>query len=603
MEHTNHGHKPRHTHRPLALAALTIVLLLAARLDARPAARPGWAGQERVVARVYYEDSRDIARLSDYDVWEYNNIGERYVLVAVDGPGYAALLADGWRVAVDAPATERLSSPADEAIFYGDYRTVAEVYADLDVAAAAYPQLTELLTYGQSYCLGRGGCLTPGGDALPGFPLRAIRVTNEAVAGSSTIAGESVSRGQKPVFFLMANIHAREITTPEIAMRFLDLLLNGYGSDADVTWLVDYHEIWIVPTANPDGHWLVELGEQEEYGGLPFYQRKNAKQANLIDGVADCSTWPPSGGDHYGVDLNRNHSFGWGGDGSSGEPCSPVFRGAEPASESEVAQLEAVVRALVPDQRGPAMDDPAPDDTTGLFITLHSFSDLILWPWGHLYVDAPNKAGLKAIGDKLATFNGYRSCQSAAWDCLYAAAGASDDWAYGELGIPAFTFEIGSEFMPSYEIIDTVQWPENRPALLYAAKLARTPYQTIHGPDVLDLRVTPPGPLRELTATLDSSDNGNRPIAAAVYTLDVPPWQPEAMPVPLSAADGAFDSPTESVVGQFDAALLSPGRHTLFVRGQDDAGNWGPVSALFVESPLPPATEWLFFPAVVGSVE
>ena len=145
--------------------------------------------------------------------------------------------------------------------------------------------------------------------------------------------------------------------------------------------------------------------------------------------------------------------------------------------------------------------------------------------------------------------------------------------------------------------------PENRPALLYAAKLARTPYQTIHGPDVLDLRVTPPGPLREMTATLDSSTNGNRPIAAAVYTLDVPPWQPEAMPVPLSAADGAFDSPTESVVGQFDAALLSPGRHTLFVRGQDDAGNWGPVSALFVESPLPPATEWLFFPAVVGSVE
>ena len=188
--------------------------------------------------------------------------------------------------------------------------------------------------------------------------------------GGSTIAGESVTRGQKPVFFLMANIHAREITTPEIAMRFLDLLLDGYGSDADVTWLVDYHEIWIVPTANPDGHWLVELGEQEEYGGLPFYQRKNAKQANLIDGVADCSTWPPSGGDHYGVDLNRNHSFGWGGDGSSGEPCSPVFRGAEPASESEVAQLEAVVRALVPDQRGPEMDDPAPDDTTGLFLSL-----------------------------------------------------------------------------------------------------------------------------------------------------------------------------------------------------------------------------------------
>ena len=586
------------------LAALFVLTLtLVTQLAARPAAPAEWAGRPSAVVRIYYDHPRDIARLNGYDVWEYHNVAAGYVLAAVDGVEYENLLADGWRIAVDETATAQLALPADAAVFYGDYRTVDELYADLDAAAAAHPRLTEPLTYGQSYCLAQGGCVTLGGDALPGYPLRAIRVTNEAVAGSSIITGNSVSRGQKPVFFLMANIHAREITTPEIAMRFLDLLLDGYGSDADVTWLVDYHEIWIVPTANPDGHWLVELGEQEEYGGLPFYQRKNAKQANFMDDIDDCSAWPPSGGDHYGVDLNRNHSFGWGGDGSSGEPCSPTFRGAAPASESEVAQLEALVRALVPDQRGPAMDDPAPNDTTGLFITLHSFSNLILWPWGHLYVDAPNKAGLKAIGDKLATFNGYRSCQSAAWDCLYAAAGASDDWAYGELGIPAFTFEIGSEFMPSYEIIDTVQWPENRPALLYAAKLARTPYQTIHGPDVLNLRVTPPGPLREMTATLDSSTNGNRPIAAAVYTLDVPPWQPEAMPVPLSAADGAFDSPTESVVGQFDAALLSPGRHTLFVRGQDDAGNWGPVSALFVESPLPPATEWLFFPAVVGSVE
>ena len=607
MERTNRGQAPRCTRRPVTLAALTIVLLLAARLDARPAAPSGWPAQERVVARVYYEDSRDIARLSDYDVWEYNNVAAGYVLVAVDGPGYAALAADGWRVAVDETATAQISTPSGGTAYFDDYRTVAELYADLDAATTAHPLLTEPLTYGQSYCLAQGGCVTPGGDALPGYPLRAIRVTNETVAGSSTVTGDSVTRGQKPVFFLMANIHAREITTPEIAMRFLDLLLDGYGADADVTWLVDHHEIWIVPTANPDGHWLVELGEQEEYGGAPFYQRKNARLANLLDGVDDCAIWPPptnGGGEHFGVDLNRNHSFAWGGEGSSPEPCSPTFRGAAPASESEVSQLEALLRALVPDQRGPDMDDPAPDDTTGLLITLHSFSDLILWPWGHLYVDAPNKAGLKAIGDKLATFNGYRSCQAAAWDCLYAAAGATDDWAYGELGIPAYTFEIGGEsdgFMPDYSIIDLNQWPENRPALLYAAKLARTPYQTIHGPDVLDLRVTAPGPLRELTALIDATTNSGRPIAAAVYSLDVPPWEAEVMPVPLSAADGAFDSPTERVVGQFATDLLTPGRHTLFIRGQDDAGNWGPVSAVFVDGPLPPATEWLFLPAVVST--
>ena len=561
-----------------------------------------WAGRPSAVVRVYYDHPRDIARLSGYDVWEYHNVAEGYVLAGVTGPEVAALLADGWRVAVDETATARLAAPADATAVFDDYRTVDELYADLDAAAAAHPRLTELHTYGQSYCLGRGGCVTPGGDVLPGYPLRAVRVTNEAVPGGSTITGDTVTRGQKPVFFLMANIHAREITTPELAMRFLDLLLDGYGTDADVTWLVDYHEIWIVPTANPDGHWLVELGERPEYGGAPFYQRKNARLHNLLDNVDDCQIWPPAGGQHIGVDLNRNHTFGWGGDGSSGEPCSAVFRGPAPVSESETARLEALVRTLVPDQRGPEMDDPAPDDTAGLFITLHSFGDLVLWPWGHLDVDAPNKTDLQAIGDKLATFNGYRSCQSAAWGCLYAAAGASDDWAYGELGIPAFTFEVGTDkhgFMPPHGVIDSEQWPDNRPALLYAAKIARTPYQTVHGPDALELVVAGPGPMRLVLATIDATGNGGRPIAAAVYTLDVPPWQAEAVPVPMVAADDTFDSPLETVLGELDTSALSPGRHTLYVRGQDEAGHWGLVSAEFFTVPAVPVTEWVLLPAVV----
>jgi hypothetical protein len=591
---------PRIPPRRLAWLVALFTLTLAVHIAARPAAPTAWGGRTSVVARVYYDHPRDIARLSSYDVWEYHNVAAGYVLAALTGPEYDALRADGWRVAIDEPATAQLASPAAENFFAGEYRTVDELYADLDAAAAAYPDLTEPLTYGQSHCLGLGGCVTLGGDALPGYPLRAIRVTNEAVAGSSTIAEGVVAGGEKPVFFLMANIHAREITTPELAMRFLDLLLDGYGTDADVTWLVDYHEIWIVPTANPDGHWLVELGERPEYGGAPFYQRKNARLFNFLDEVDDCLVWPPDTGAHYGVDLNRNHTFAWGGDGSSDDPCAATFRGPGPVSESETARLEALLRALVPDQRGPDMDDPAPDDTTGLFITLHSFGDLILWPWGHLNVDAPNKADLQAIGDKLATFNGYRSCQSAAWDCLYPAAGASDDWAYGELGIPAFTFEVGTRFMPPYNDIDSSQWPENGPALLYAAKIARTPYQTIHGPDVLRLLVAGPGPIRGVSATIDATNNGNRPIAAAAYTLDTPPWQGDATPVPLAAADDAFDSPVETVLAELDTSALAPGRHTLYLRGQDDAGRWGPVSAAFFTVPLAPPTEWLFLPAVAG---
>jgi hypothetical protein len=39
--------------------------------------------------------------------------------------------------------------------------------------------------------------------------------------------------------------------------------------------------------------------------------------------------------------------------------------------------------------------------------------------------------------------------------------------------------------------------------------------------------------------------------------------------------------------GVLPTAAWSTGRHTLFVRGRDAAGNWGPVSAVFVDVAVP----------------
>lgn len=593
------GRRPaRETTRVVVLfIAALIFSVVVARLQAQPALFDNGPS----VLRVYYEDFRSLTRLSRFDLWEYNNLAERYVLVATDAVGESQLMRRGWRVAPDPAATaEMRQSPGPIGRLKNGYRTLDELYADLATAAAGRPELIELVTYGQSYCLERGGCAIPGGAPLDGYPLQAIRVTNEAVAGSSTIAADgTVTRGQKPVFFLMAGIHAREITTPELAMRFFDLLLDGYGVDADVTWLVDNHEIWIAPMVNPDGRWLVELGERPEYGGRAFYQRKNANNDGDSDGAPDCDSWPPSAfepgaGPQFGIDLNRNHSFGWGGLGSSSAPCDLTYRGAGPASESEVAQLETLVRALVADQRGPGLDDAAPDDTTGLLITLHSFSNLVLYPWGNIYHDAPNDTGLKAIADRMAAYNDYLSCQPT--ECLYAASGATDDWAYGELGIPAFTFEIGDQFMPPYDVIDAQQWPENRPALLYAAKIARTPYVTALGPDVVDVVVSGIGPARELTATISDYFSGGQRIAYAAYTIDTPPWQPGVPGTALAPADGIFDATLETVGGLVDVSAVAPGRHLLYIRGQDVEGHWGPVTAAFLDVARPGMDQSVFLP-------
>src|SRR5262249_33138662 len=153
---------------------------------------------------------------------------------------------------------------------------------------ANYPDITEIVDYGDSYSRTVGGVTTPRGDHLDGYDLLAVRITNRAVTGP------------KPVFVFSTGLHSREISTPEVGMRFLDYLTQTYGVHADVTWMVDYHEIWSIPLANPDGHWYVELGTRPPYNGSPFLWRKNG-HPNA------CGIWPPSpSGDGYGVDLNRN---------------------------------------------------------------------------------------------------------------------------------------------------------------------------------------------------------------------------------------------------------------------------------------------------------
>jgi carboxypeptidase T len=530
-----------------------------------------------VVARVYYEEIADISKLAAYDVWEYNNLAEKYVLVGLHEEAMRQLEAEGWRVSVDEAATAEMLNVNMTETFNGGYRTVSELYANMDTMNAANPTITEVIDYGNSYCKGVGGCTTPAGHSLPGFDLRALRITNEAITGD------------KPTLFIMAAIHSREITTPELTMRFADWLVDGYGTDADATWLVDWHEIYLVPVTNPDGHWIVALG--------PYYQRKNANRSN------GCSNfWPPSSSTHYGIDLNRNHTFGWNTGGSSNDGCNATYRGPFAGSEPEVAQLQNFVLTLFPDQRGPNLNDPAPANATGVFITLHSYGDLVLWPWGNITTAAPNKNALKAIGDKFATYNGYQSCQPSI--CLYITSGTSDDWAYGELGIAAYTFEVGSSFMPTYSTIDNVQWPENRPAFIYAAKIARTPYMTTYGPDALNVSASGGSGSLNVTATINDSTNGNNAVNQAVYYIDTPPWAGGTFTGNLNANDGSFNSPVEGVNGTIDVSGLSEGQHIIFVQGKDSGGNWGPFSAAFFEvaSDPPPGGDLVYVSAMTNGV-
>lgn len=590
----------RRSPRPYLLAAA--LALLAALLAG---AATVWASQADPpsapqVVRIYYEEIGDLSRLSTYDLFEFNNLEERYVLAAIDADERQAVERAGFTVAAAAP----FWLAHDRTRFHEGYRTVDELHADMRQVADQYPDLTELLSYGDSFCKAANGCAMPGGERTDGFELLAMRVTNELTEGTSLLSQARITRGEKPVFFTLANLHARELTTPEIAMRWLALLIERYGQDPDVTWLLDWHELWIIPTANPDGHWIAELGMSSAYGGYPLMHRKNADRDADHDGFGDCDAWPSETAWQFGVDLNRNHSFAWAPPNGT-SPCSPTYSGPSAASEPEVDALQELVRSLFADRRGPDLEDAAPADTSGMLFTLHNYSNLILRPFGFSDVLSANEEGLKAVGDKLAALNGYRSCRAP--ECLYTARGTTDDWAYGELGMPAFTFEIGRPeqgFAPPYAVIDSQQWPENRDAFLYAARIARRPYELIQGPDVVQLAVSEPSAGKvTLTALLDDGDNGGQSVAGAEYAVDVPFWAAGADPQPLSPEDTVEGSSDETFSAQLLLVDFTPGRHTIFVHGRDVEDNIGVAKAVYLDVPDPADTVELlsYIPLLAGS--
>ena len=445
---------------------------------------------------------------------------------------------------------------------YPCYRTVEETFNSAQSIANSNPTLASWNDIGNSWqkTVGQGG-----------YDLYVLKLTNTAVSGP------------KPKLIITSAIHAREYSTAELMTRFAEYLINNYGTDADVTWLLDYHEIHLILQTNPDGRKQAEAGQ---------LWRKNTNQNY-------CGSTSSS----RGADLNRNFSFKWGGGGSSGNQCSETYRGPSPASEPEVQTVQNYLKAQFPDQRGPNDNDPAPANATGIYIDIHSHGRLVLWPWGYGNVTAPNATALQTLGRKLAYSNNHSPEQAIG---LYPADGTTIDFAYGEQGVASYVFELGTSFFQGCSYFENTIMPGNMPSLLYAAKAAGAPYQVAAGPETTSLSVSnpsvPAGTSVTLNGTVDdtqyNNSNGSEPtqnIAAAEYYIDTPPGRAGAVANGMQASDGSFNSRTEGVRATIDTSGLSNGQHTIFVRGRDASGNWGTLTAVFLNitgsiTPTPTAT-------------
>ncbi|NJC73178.1 carboxypeptidase [Planosporangium thailandense] len=403
---------------------------------------------------------------SGFDVLENRSGADLYVLgddatpAALRSAGFTPAGAEKIRPATwKAPSTRLVPgaappsvAPIDET-YYGGYHTVRAQYAHLDKVAADHPDLATVVDYGDSYLKSR--------NPATGYDLKAICLTRKQ-AGDCALDPNA----PKPRFLLMSQIHAREIVTGDIAWRFIDYLAGGYGTNAEVTALLDSTEVWVVPIVNPDGVDLVQQG-----GNRPYLQRKNL-DAGAGAGCAN----PPTAFDQSGVDLNRNTGNHWDTSGVSHNVCSQTYDGRAGDSEPESTAIEGLFRRLYADQRGPDDGDAAPATTRGAMITLHSYAGMNLFPWGWSTRHTANDAALRAIAAKMSSYNGYQYGQPG--EILYNASGTSDDWSYGELGIASFTIEVAScgSFTPAYSCTGT-DFTKNLPALMYVAGKAKAPYQ------------------------------------------------------------------------------------------------------------------------------
>ena len=270
---------------------------------------------------------------------------------------------------------------------YECYRSVEGTRRTVNDLLVQYPQLTSK-------------AILPYPTAALGKRLYALVITNKQA---------NANNGKKGKLLAISSIHAAEIMTSETMIRFSEYLLQNYGVDPEVTWILDYTEIHLILQANPDGR--VYLEEYTEETGETKIWRKNRNKGNCDQ-------------ERYGVDPNRNFPFKWGQcDATDGSRCTSssncgtnTYMGPNEGSEQETKAIVQYAAALFPasQRKGNVQQSEAgyntafPDSTTeGIFLDMHSHGGYVGWPWGFKNEKTPNDESLGALGRKLASFSGY----------------------------------------------------------------------------------------------------------------------------------------------------------------------------------------------------
>ncbi|QGN49554.1 zinc carboxypeptidase [Micromonospora sp. WMMC415] len=291
-------------------------LALTAPASARPPSDPaGRDGLEVYVGTVNPEQLEKLRHAGvdlGHDHAETDRSGQTRIETVLSKRQAARLAGQGVKLEVKKVRGKDASQALREqaAAGWSAFRSYSEpggIRDEITATAARYPRLTKVETIGRS---------------VQGKPILAVKVTKDA---------KKVRDGKRPAVLYASAQHAREWITPEMTRRLMHHLLDNYGSDRDITRLVDTTELWFVPVANPDGY------------DHTFTPGNRLWRKNLRDNDGDGRITTADG-----VDLNRNFSYKWGYDneGSSPDPNGDTYRGPGPNSEPETRALDQLFRRV-----------------------------------------------------------------------------------------------------------------------------------------------------------------------------------------------------------------------------------------------------------------
>lgn len=248
----------------------------------------------------------------------------------------------------------------------------------------------------------------------------------------ATISRNVVNSHTKPALFFTGTIHAREWIGNELAVKFIEYVMDTHDFDPRIDELLDRCTIYMVPCANPDGF---------EYSRNHFtFWRKNRRDNK--NGT-------------FGVDLNRNFSVGFV---KTKDTSSNVYGGVEPFSEPETKALKDFVDSH--ENITIALDYHSQGN---VFFPAHRFKHEAEIDGTDMNILCANMANeiRKVSGREYGIHRGKPPAKLIS--------GSGREYYYSK-GIIASVVEVGTRNVPDYMVNMQESIAENIPALLYAFK-------------------------------------------------------------------------------------------------------------------------------------